>query len=572
MNPFHGITSEQILSLEQKDYLRIKALQDKTRNLVRMEVNEKLRKTGDRSAFGSGGTCNSLEISNYLSVCHSAVCQWLSQQAEELHPVVWHWRLRNLPAPVFGADAIQQASVSDLADTFTGNSTAAGPPDWSRQVLEHDPGPLEPALKLVEGAKILYHIHQLANWCSRGSRLAFKGRSDTLPILEITSAEKESDDLFRRRLERAYALMSAHSMPIASAGIPLGRTNLDFKPSDISDSIFIVRRIMPPVAFEMSKRPFGHDTPHIGVARFILDPITLDRLRVLNQSKTVSDAQWWDDAAPHLMMVLRIGSLIAAESHRGTLYPAGLFFSREAVLLKSWSELFSYSLKGIDNLLPGAKLPRTPEELVSELETVHGLVRPIVPGPVIRRLNDILCVDLYAASKLLDHALEFPRTITGAAAQVRGRQLEPHVQSVINNSLWKPGEKLASIVGRKLKRKDGTDITDVDAIGESGDTLLFVSAKGFITSSEYFAGDFRALRRLLTDVERAHADLRGKIAQLSDCTSFDFSCYKKVIATVCTYNPIWTPVGPLTQEVAPGLLPVTSINELAHWCASLAAD
>lgn len=562
--------SSSVLDIDRKEYASMADAHKTAKNAALTVLIRRLHAECTRPNLPFGGSTTPVEMTAYLKTCCQCVERWLVEKANTFHPFIWLCRLRCMPAPVFGDDPLTQSAVADLSEIFSGMSKCQpGSGNLNFDSLPKDQKLLNAALELVEGAKLYYNIQNLIAWLSRGSRLYFRASNDVLPALDRTPVEIRSEAIFQKRLMRAFTIGAPHSMPVTCAGNPLGQTTVDFEREDIPDSIFMVRKMWPPQLVHLETVVVDGQRTKIAVGgRYLVDPISLARLRELNDRDEMKEAHgWWNPWAPDLILLLRVGTLIAFENQKSMLFPQGMAIFQESELMKAWDKTIADGAKGIEELLPGAGTSHNAKDLVRSLEKMSGSVSPIMPGWPIRRYKKWFILDLYAASRMLNQALEFSRSITGAAGRIRGHMFEPEVQAVIDQSSWKPSAELGALLGKDLFRANGTRITDVDAIGEHGSTLLFVSAKAFVLSSRYHSGDFSAYRSLMDDLKDAHKKLEKVVSELPGSVTFDFSKYEKIIATVCTYTPIWMPIGPLTEEVAPGLPAVTSINELALFCA-----
>jgi len=201
---------------------------------------------------------------------------------------------------------------------------------------------------------------------------------------------------------------------------------------------------------------------------------------------------------------------------------------------------------------------------------MDGTAWPLVPGPVLRIDGDAVVLDLYSATMRLN-ALISETAQRGAAANARATLFELRVQSVIDNSTWRPETPLRSLRGRPLRRA-GKALTDVDALGVRGTSLLLVSCKSTLYSPEYDAGDHAVVRNRADLLSRAIAEWDQKVASFRSHPigdNFDFSPFKDVWGVVCTPMPVFAPAEPLTS-MAPSMLGAgCSYHELEAWLAQM---
>ena len=109
----------------------------------------------------------------------------------------------------------------------------------------------------------------------------------------------------------------------------------------------------------------------------------------------------------------------------------------------------------------------------------------------------------------LGQMLRFPN-LGGGTGNQRGIHFEDAIQSYIDASPWKPSDELRAMRQvHLLRRGDGKNnqITDIDAIGESGDTLLIVSCKAVIFSVGQDIGEYHVLKYARPHHKIAYEDI-----------------------------------------------------------------
>ncbi len=141
--------------------------------------------------------------------------------------------------------------------------------------------------------------------------------------------------------------------------------------------------------------------------------------------------------------------------------------------------------------------------------------------------------------------LRFPN-LGGGTGNQRGIHFEDAIQSYIDASPWKPSDELRAMRQvHLLRRGDGKNnqITDIDAIGESGDTLLIVSCKAVIFSVGQDIGEYHVLKYARLRLDEAVLKWQAVKAELLDSPigqNYNFSRYSKIITIVCTPNVVYT--------------------------------
>ncbi|WP_422927618.1 hypothetical protein [Singulisphaera sp. PoT] len=135
----------------------------------------------------------------------------------------------------------------------------------------------------------------------------------------------------------------------------------------------------------------------------------------------------------------------------------------------------------------------SPDEKFSDrLLRMEGRPSPLLPGPVAFIVNDkLIGVDLYNATRRFQIMLEFP-AIHGEPANVRAQAFEDAVQAVVDASPWAPPLAIRRLRGHHFK-KDGKRFGEIDAFGCLDDTLLLVSCKSVIFTTQYDRGEFASI-------------------------------------------------------------------------------
>ena len=220
----------------------------------------------------------------------------------------------------------------------------------------------------------------------------------------------------------------------------------------------------------------------------------------------------------------------------------------------------------VQNLTSSNQLPISGDELLRALEGCSGSTWPLLSGSPIRRDGNKICVDLYGATTRLRSLIEFPH-VQGQLANARADHFELAAQKIIDGSPWRPDENLRQVRGRTL-RYANENVTDIDAIGVHGKTLLMVSCKSVVYSSAYDTGNYDTVRNTGGLIEKAVKYWRDKQAFIEEHrkgNNYDFTEYDRFIAVVCTPWTVYVPIGLATQEISPHLLAAVSLGELEDW-------
>ena len=235
-------------------------------------------------------------------------------------------------------------------------------------------------------------------------------------------------------------------------------------------------------------------------------------------------------------------------------------------------ELMSEALADINVNLkeraPRVAWPRDAGAWLRQLNQVQPHTWPLRPGGILRRINQYLLIDITCASNALISGIEIGRS--PGTGNVRAAAFEVQCQQVINDSRWRPDRRLLEVRGRTLQH-DGKNLTDIDALGTNGRTLLLVSCKSIIYDGAYDKGEYRVVRNVQATVDEAVQHWSNFIDELRRTPSgdnFDFSAFEEIIGVVCTPFVAYTSHPVSLNFVAPNLRASVSSAELASWLSS----
>lgn len=531
------------------------------RRTAHNELDYMLRKTVERPPAHAGGTGES--IWRFLDSCRRVVENRLVKEAEGYSAFRWLWYLRRLPRLVFeGQLATTYAYDATLAEVLSG--LGGHGQDASDQLAVTYPindAVVWRVLKFCGGVRYLSNIHSLMRMAAKDVRFSFRN-DETLPTPTPSAEQLEAIGLYDERNTASFnPLQVLHRTGSAVASEVEGDDHGNW-----ILGIFLFREPtwMPAVLGILSGRDSGIEV----LANFAPYPISVGELGNLNSRPGLSGRAWWQPEAASILALLGFGSSILRN-----LETAHVMIPRLGYVLLSnevFDQVVEMSLSSasrlVRNLVPGVALPGTAAGLLSALERLSGSAWPLKPGPVVRRIRGGVCLDLYSATGLLNAMFEFPRS-DGNPANARARHFEDVVQRIVDSSPWCPPEPLLALRRRTL-RFQGNAITDLDSVGTRGDTLLLISCKSVIYSSEYDAGEFSATRNARSTVEQGvtrWAEVLRFLRQHPVGDNYDLSRYTNVIGIVCTPFPVYVIPGPTTEWVLPGLRAACSLTELATW-------
>ena len=531
---------------------------------VIQDLNDRVRRLLSGVMPGMQSEISAQDATSLLQDCAKLVETHAHLLASSYSPLRWLWTLRRLPAHVFAGKLPTTAGYDMLlAEVLSGRSTRAE--DRLRVdahgVCSYPTAGGFPRRISEFCAAVIYlsELHTRLRWAGKGAvfRIDQYGLPSPVPSEELKGAVR----LYDSRTATA-------ALPLERGGTVLAQpVGTSTKESFILrvDPIEPMYRPLPRFS-ELPPAPIPRDADVEACYRFFPTLLSLTPLHRL--SEMARSTQIWSREA-FILMVLLWSATILVIRHR-----AGLLslVTRGYLLLdlRPVEELFNLIIADFPNffsdLFPSEPPPDSGASFLEELSALGGESWPLRAGPIVRTESSFTCLDLHAATARLDVALEFSLR-GGPTANARAGHFEYAIQDLIDQSEWKPGLDLAALRGKPL-RFGGRTITDLDAIGARGETLLLVSCKSVVYSASYDVGEYATVRNAAATVTRAVEEWSRKIAQLEKQPvgdNYNLSGFRHLIPLVITPTVVYVPLGPSTQEVAPGLKAAISFKEFARW-------
>lgn len=495
---------------------------------------------GDRREQGEAAWNALLEVERDLEERASAIAQEFSsaQWLWYLRRASWLWYRLNLTAttgPYVG-------HVAEAASAWSTTPTPDVPGIGKQLVFPTDAATARAVLRMRAAAVLLYDVHGSLRWAGKGA-----------PILARPGGMPHNDsDPELRRLIRLYDRRTAAEVP---GGI-LSKAGL-FTPSS---------RTVP---------DGGAHVPFVGrtrAGRYGLGPIDLAGIALLLDDQVPVEMRW---PRAFLDLALLLWGTLLCDAVRERIEIGQIPFEGTGYRVVNENQALGDLDKAIwvvsrdrfGGLLPAAVELGTPEEVLGRLRGQSASVwSPTTP--TIRPLDDEwLIVDLAGASLRLADALSRP-DVSGAMVNVWSQHFERSVQEAINGTGWRPSPDLLARRGRTLRR-DGRALTDIDAVGERGGTLLIVSCKGVPYSDAWDRGEYQAVRKIATNVEGSVAAWSAFVDTLREQRigdNFDFSSYRRIVGVVVYPHTPWIASRQFAREATSGLFIASAAAELTEWC------
>ena len=515
------------------------------------ELNSEIKRKIPRPAPDSEDVWEPVTIVPFLDSCRRLVEQKLEQYARGYSSLRWLWYLRRLPS--YTCNTAFAEVISGYAGARDSGAT------FKNGVVKYDiyDSVINRVLKFWGGTDYLSRIYEKTRQAGAGVRFCFGG--EALPQPRYAPGQKQSLRLFDGRVREGGPLFNRVGTVIAS-DTPSG--------DDMLKSIMVTYIKKQPGYVTVFEATTGAAREVEVRARYQPRYITLEGLTSLNDDSRLAGWQWWHPRAGTLLMLLEFAGLLVMSLQAGLaqLCQYGYFVMKEQAFKEVVNAHIAQADEVIRQIIPDPELPSNAGDFLTKLEEAGGSLWPAMPGPPIRRESNILCVDLFSTTWQLNNLFEYPRE-TGCTANARAEHFERVVQELIDSSPWAPPESIKKLRRAKLKKGERV-VTDIDAIGVRGETLLIVDCLSTYISTEYEIGNHAAIRNAASNIEDKvikWAEKKKFLEENPVGNNYHFSGYKSVVGVVCTPDAFYVPVGPATRFAAPGLIAAPSLSELRAW-------
>jgi hypothetical protein len=503
--------------------------------------------------------CDPIEAAPYLHSFRTNLEQHISSLAAGYSSVRWLWYLRRLPSTVFEGTLVTTSSYdAALAETASGMyGTGVDNLRENGERVSYDTKGLVIAriLRLCVAVRWLSQTHVLLRYAGKGASFRFK-RDNPLPEAQPTEEQEAAIKLYDGRA-------AARQMGFGRVGTAVARLD-----GLVEGGILVVPRVEPMWAPISMPSANGSAAEFRVFANFCPEFVTFDRLTELINDPRLGGRSFIDGSVACVFALLSLAPTLLSnlKSALPTLVQRGYITVRDTILTEILSERLPSIAEELTGVLPRTPVPVEGQGFIASLEKITGSIWPLRPGPIIRRRAPYTWIDIYAATTHLDASLEFPR-IEGGAANARADHFELSVQMAVDSTKWRPAERIRELRRREL-RISGQAISDIDALACCANTFILISCKSVIYSSEYDAGDFKAVRSAATTVCDAVSEWNrkvGRIAANPRGDNYDFSEFSHFIPLVCTPHPVWVPIGIATDKIWHDLRAAVSVEELIDW-------
>lgn len=466
----------------------------------------------------------------------------------------WLWYLRRMPLSSIFVGKLKSTIGYDtnLLEVLCGYAPAEQNQPTMPLTYPVNTNDIRRCLQLCYGIQCLSQLHVFLRFAGKGALIKF---ANVGPVeSKVDNATKDGIRLYDKRLE--------------NSGIPMNRLGT-FVNSEINKelSLFPYFRLEEP---EFLGPLFAEDFKTAEVlSNCCPRPMSLAGLSELARNPALSAIQFLDYRASSLLiLLLSLPKLLPQlDAAPRTLMKNGYFILSNELLSQGAEWAFDEAAQSLREISRNIPVPANATLVLQELKNMSPRLWPIdYPSPLTPVGTDGVCCDVVGASIAFLQLCEFPR-LEGSAANARAAHFELATQAIINQSAYKPSEALGEIRGRTLILK-GKKLTDIDAIGAQGDTLLLIQCKSLVYRDEYDMGETRGILNARATVENGLREWKKRIKEIEENPigdNYDLSEYKNFFPILCTPQPIFVPMGECTEEVLPGLRATCTPQELSDF-------
>lgn len=478
-------------------------------------------------------------------------------------PMRWLWYLRRLPDAIFRGHLSTTAPYDrGLAEALSWYSTGE---DVSRDpqliAFKADASAFRHSCRYVAATKMLAHLHSMYRRIGKGARVDL-----TLPTPGWTQSETVRDAILaydtRHTREGAF-----HQRGLGLSTVQPDAGTLISRAKSGSWDLVIVTYSEPLWMPVQGPDGAGNITDLSVVARHGLASISIDAILWPYGKERDLNLPWLQTIEPLVILLMALPLLIGRIPWAlSSTLQMGYFFARNAVLESLFDRWFPPLFEYLHARAPSVPWSSSFAEWKTRIGNITPSLWPLQAGGVLRAQGEGTLIDVTAASNALVHRAQVDRTASGLANE-RALSFELQVQELVDDSTWSPSPALTRLRGVTLRR-DGRHITDVDAIGSRGNTLLLISCKSAVYDADYDKGEYRVVRNAQSTVDLAVKVWREFIDDLrrDPCgDNFDFSMLRDMIGVVCTPFVVYSSDADTLAEAVPGLRRCASAGELHEW-------
>ena len=388
-----------------------------------------------------------LAASTYIETCVGVLEQEIFRVHGEYSAARWLWYLRRLPRQVFSGKFLTTLGYDrSLAESLSWSFIDTHPKlSGNAVVFPINESTVRHALRFSGGVRFLSHFHSLY-------RRAGKGSSFLIPSNSAIPKTQEEKVIQSAILD--YDTRHEQCQDFGFSGLGLSDVTADAEKLNLS-SFFQHYTLVTPcedtqVRVRIPNEVSGF-TDAIATAKHALRLGRVDAVLRPYGGKAEQLPEWSDSFIVSLCVLMLFHVfVIKARWCLPSVMQVGYFaWSRTNVMmvLSDWLPRLADHLVEIR---PDLAWPRDGEKFLGDLFGLAPTVWPLTGGGIVKSIDDILLIDLAAATRTFIDALEVRRHASYSNA--RAQRFELQIEQLISDSPWRPVHNLLATRGRSLKK------------------------------------------------------------------------------------------------------------------------
>lgn len=503
------------------------------------------------------------DAADYLEALVAALQEDILVRHRAYGSVRWLWYLRRTPDELFKGKYNSTLGYDRLlAELLSWYQPVEQVSEISGSIrFRIDKSTARHVARFIGCVRLLSQLHVLYRRVGKGALL-----DTTTPIPHTTNCDtvEKAIRLYDQRQDESYT-SSGSGLGLAPLGGNTWRVREEANEDE--NTLFILQRLV-----ETARVPVSYPDSEGNVVEMKIDaryfPQTLNLNKIHNPFPTgcKTALPYLTSIAPFVQLLMMVPIFCSRLPWAlGDIARQGYFFCRLSVFETLFEALTPAIKEQIKRLAPNIPCLQYPAWRRA-IDATGPELWPLRSGGVLRQHGNVILIDIAATSHALLQRMELNRN--PLLGNIRAHEFEIQCQAIINNSRWIPSQELAILRGRHLQLKGGQILTDVDAIGESGKTLLLVSCKSVIYDGDYDRGTYNVIRNNQTTIDTAvskWAEVISLIQKNPIGQNFDFSSYCEIIGVVCTPFVVYSHEEKTLSLVKGSLRACVSESELREW-------
>jgi hypothetical protein len=521
---------------------------------AKREIADRLENDVAPPEVGSGGEVSGEVMEAYLQQVRGFLEEVLRQEAEAFSPGAWIWYLRNSPPELLtGGGKTKYFHPAAIAEAASASGTKRQDPrgaGWDALAYEISELTVKQIARFSAISHLLLFTQQRIRLNRRGAEWKMEGPWPQKSLPEEVASALDRYDERNAAAENQFFNRSGTVLAQRLEGEVRGAPD---------ETALSVLPIGEPGLFPLALGSSEFGEPIYSTHAVL--PVLLHRLREFNRS---IGEHWWRESAPATLTLLIALFPVVREDRDllRELQATGLWITHPDEFGVRVERTLQRAGELAREVLLGAEVPASPEQLLEALESIRGRLWPVEAHQVVRREDESIAFDLAAASRALDCAFEFS---SRPETSERDKDFEKAIQWAVDSSDWKPEGELAQMPGRQLKIDDQF-VAEVDAVAAKRSVLVVVDGRGTAYTHAFETGERNAVKSAMNQVEKKVTAMQRRLEILRNTPkgdNYDFSGYE-ILGTVVTAVPIYTfhPDSHATEKDLPA---VVSLGELLAW-------